>query len=149
MAWFAPPSTAASTVTGRCGAPVAQVAVDPHEHDRLYAATLGQGLWWSSDGGRSFERLTSVENPLVWSVAVSASDRNGGLGTIYAGTQMSALYKSTDGGDSFQELTSIQEIPSKPQWSFPPAPDTHHVHQITLAIDDPGTVIFGVELGGV
>jgi hypothetical protein len=131
------------------GVPVAQVAVDPQEPDRVYAATLGEGLQRSDDGGRTFERVRAIENPLVWSVTVSASDRYGALGTVYAGTQMAALYKSTDGGDSFAELRSVQDIPSKPEWSFPPAPDTHHVHQITLDITDPGIVVFGVELGGV
>jgi photosystem II stability/assembly factor-like uncharacterized protein len=129
--------------------PVGQVAVDPHEPDRVYASTLGEGLLRSDDGGRTFERLGSLENPLVWSVSVSASDRNGGMGAVYAGTQMAALYRSTDGGERFEELRSIQDIPSKPEWSFPPAPDTHHVHQITLDIERPETIVFGVELGGV
>jgi photosystem II stability/assembly factor-like uncharacterized protein len=130
-------------------APVAQIAVDPLAHDRMYAATLGAGLWRSDDAGRTFARLSESPNDLVWSVAVSASDRNDGYGTVYAGTQLSALFRSTDGGATFEELTSVQEIPSLPEWSFPPAPDTHHVHQITLSIDDPDVVVFGVELGGV
>lgn len=131
------------------GAPVAMIAADPNEPDRVYAATLGQGLWRSDDGGRSFDRAGPIDRELVWSVAVSAGERNGDLGTVYAGTQLSALYKSTNGGDTFAELTSVQDIPSRSQWSFPPAPDTHHVHQITLDPSEPGTVVFGVELGGV
>ena len=131
------------------GAPVPMVAVDPNQPQRVYAATLGQGLHRSEDGGRTFERVPNVEHDLVWSVAVSACDLNDGFGTVYAGTQMSALYRSTDGGRTFQELASVQELPSKPTWSFPPAPDTHHVHQITLSSHDPGVVVFGVELGGV
>jgi photosystem II stability/assembly factor-like uncharacterized protein len=131
------------------GAPVAQVAADPLAPERVYAATLGAGLWRSDDGGRSFEQLTGIPNDLVWSVAVSASDRPAGHGAVYAGTQLSALYRSTDGGETFEELESVQEIPSISEWSFPPAPDTHHVHQITLSMEDPGIVVFGVELGGV
>jgi BNR-Asp box repeat len=132
------------------GAPIPQVAVDPGRPECLYAATLGQGLWRSDDRGESFERLPGFEPELAWSVAVSASDRNAdGYGAIYVGTQMSAVYRSDDGGESFAELSSIQDLPSKPQWAFPPAPNTHHVHQITLDIDDPDTIVFGVELGGV
>jgi photosystem II stability/assembly factor-like uncharacterized protein len=131
------------------GCPVPMVAADPNEPDRVYAATLGQGLLRSDDGGRTFERVSSVNSDLVWSVAVSASDRNGTRGTVYAGTQMSALYRSTDGGESFEDLQSVQQLPNKSTWSFPPAPDTHHVHQITLSTDEPGTVVFGIELGGV
>lgn len=132
------------------GAPVPMVVADPNKPERVYATTLGQGLWHSDDSGNSFERVSGFDPELAWSLAVSASDRNAdGYGAIYVGTQMSAVYRSVDGGESFEELTSIQEIPSKPQWAFPPAPNTHHVHQITLDIDDPDTVVFGVELGGV
>jgi hypothetical protein len=132
------------------GPPVQMLAADPNRPERLYAATLGEGLWRSEDAGQSFERLAGLENDLVWSVAVSSCDRDAaGYGAIYAGTQMSALYRSLDGGESFEELTSVQELESKPHWAFPPAPSTHHVHQITLDITDPDTVVFGVELGGV
>src|SRR4029077_11805643 len=51
--------------------------------------------------------------------------------------------------DSGEELPVCQEIRSKPEWGFPPAPDTHHVHQITLDNQDPDVIVFGVELGGV
>ena len=129
--------------------PVQMVALDPLEPDRMYAATLGQGLLRSSDGGRTFSAVEPIGHDLVWSVAVSASDRAGGFGAVYAGTQMTALFKSGDGGRSWEELTSVQEIETKEQWSFPPAPDTHHVHQIALDVEAPGAVVFGIELGGV
>jgi hypothetical protein len=145
-----------ATVNGRAdaswvmrGSPVPMISVDPSNPDRVYAATLGEGLWRSDDGGRSFERLSALDRELVWSVAVSASDVSDGVGAVYAGTQLTALFRSTDGGDTWEELTSVQEIPSLPEWSFPPAPDTHHLHQITLDHQDPDVIVFGVELGGV
>lgn len=131
------------------GPPVPVIAIDPGNPERVYAASLGNGLWVSEDGGATFARTPGLDADLVWSVTVSASDRNGSFGAVYAGTQMSALYRSTDGGRSFEEITSIQEIPSKPNWCFPPAPDTHHLHQIALHPTDPDSIIFGIELGGV
>lgn len=131
------------------GAPVAQVVADPGAPERVYAATLGQGLWRSDDAGQTFAPVDGGPGDLVWSVAVSACDRRGGYGAVYAGTQPSALFRSADGGETFAELRSVQDIPSIPEWSFPPAPDTHHIHQITLSVDDPDVVVFGVELGGV
>jgi BNR/Asp-box repeat len=128
---------------------VAAVVSDPLTPNRVYAATLGKGIWRSLDGGESFSRLSGLKPDLVWSIAVSSVDRPDGVGTIYAGTQMSALYRSTDGGDTWEELHSVQELPSIPEWAFPPAPDTHHVHQITLDNQDPDVIVFGVELGGV
>ena len=115
-----------ATVNGRAeaewvlrGAPVAQVAADPLEPERVYAATLGAGLWRSEDGGRGFEQLAGIPNDLVWSVAVSASDRPGGHGAVYAGTQLSALYRSTDGGETFDELSPSRN-PVDPGVELPP-----------------------------
>lgn len=131
------------------GVPVPMVAADPEVPSRVYAATLGRGLLKSDDGGSTFTRVPTVRHDLVWSVAVSCSDRHGGFGAVYAGTQMSAVYRSVDGGQQFVELDAVQALPSKPSWSFPPIPGTHHVHQIALSHEDPGVVVFGVELGGV
>lgn len=131
------------------GPPVPVIAIDPGNPDRVYAATLGEGLWASEDGGSAFARSPGLDADLVWSVTVSASDRDGSSGAVYAGTQMSALYRSADGGRTFEELTTVQDIPTKSQWSFPPAPDTHHLHQIALHPTDPDSIVFGVELGGV
>jgi BNR/Asp-box repeat len=145
-----------ATVNGRVGADwvlrdaiVAAVVADPLNLDRVYAATLGKGLWRSVDRGESFQRVSSLKPELVWSLAVSSVDSKNGVGAVYAGTQMSALYRSTDGGETWEELSSVQDISSRPEWAFPPAPDTHHVHQITLDNQDPDVVVFGVELGGV
>ena len=131
------------------GPAVPVIAVDPGNPERVYAATLGKGLWASEDGGATFTRCEGLDNSLAWTVTVSAADRSGPFGAVYVGTQLSAIYRSTDGGQTFEELTSVQEIPTKEQWSFPPAPDTHHLHQIALHPTNPDIITFGIELGGV
>lgn len=131
------------------GVLVQTVAVDPNEHDRVYAATLGRGLLRSNDGGVTFERVPSVSHDVVWSVVVSESDRCGNHGAVYVGAELTAVYRSGDGGESFAELPSVQDLPEKPTWSFPPAPHTHHVQELLVSPHDPGIVMFGVELGGV
>ena len=80
---------------------------------------------------------------------ISRSDRSGGVGAVYAGTEPSALYRSEDGGETFEELSSLQDVPSRSEWSFPPAPDTDHVRSIALDQRDPSVVLVGIELGGV
>jgi photosystem II stability/assembly factor-like uncharacterized protein len=131
-------------------APFAQIAVDPNDPSRVYVATLGDGVHRSNDGGKTWSKAPAkgLNHTLCWTAVVSASDVTGGLGALYVGTQQSALYKSIDGGETFEELKSVQELDSS-NWAFPPAPDTHHTHQITLNIEEPGTLVFGVELGGV
>jgi hypothetical protein len=109
-----------------------------------YAATLGHGVMRSDDGGATWTEAGAIDAPLTWVVAVSPAD-----GAVYVGTEPSALFRSEDGGRSFHELPGLQEIPSRADWSFPPAPDTHHVHSIAAAVDDPETLVVGIELGGV
>ena len=132
------------------GAPVQSIAVDPLVPNRVYAATLGEGLWRTDDAGETWERAgKGIASPCTWVVAVSRCDRASDAGAVYVGTELSALYRSTDAGASFEELPALAEHPSRREWSFPPAPDTHHLHSIALDVTDPEIVLCGIELGGV
>jgi hypothetical protein len=111
--------------------------------DTVYVGCRGGGLKRSADGGDSFDDLPLPE-PDVFSVAVSAAD-----GTIYAGTEPSRLFRSDDSGDSWEELRALQEIPSRPDWSYPPRPWTSHVRWIAPSPHDPALVLVGIELGGL
>jgi photosystem II stability/assembly factor-like uncharacterized protein len=111
--------------------------------DAVYVGCRGGGLKRSRDGGESFEDL-SLPEPDVFSVAVSPAD-----GAVYAGTEPSRLFRSRDGGDSWEELVALQEIPSRPNWSFPPRPWTSHVRWIAPSPHDADVVLVGIELGGL
>ena len=111
--------------------------------DTVYVGCRGGGLKRSADGGDSFEDAPFPEKD-VFSVAVSAAD-----GTVYAGTEPSRLFCSHDGGESWEELVALQDIPSRPEWSFPPRPWTSHVRWIAPSPDDPKVVLVGIELGGL
>ena len=127
-------------VTRRSGAQC--LAVDPADGDTLYV-----GL---RDGGAALVgRRPNVGRPPTpvasgLSVAVSAAD-----GTVYAGTEPSALYRSDDGGESWRELEGLLELPSRPNWSFPPRPWTSHVRWIAPSPHDADVVLAGIELGGL
>jgi len=126
------------------------VAVDPHDPQRWYVGTFDDGLLTTSDGGvtwRAPER--GPEEQRVLSVAVSRSHREGGTSVAYAGTEPSNLYRSEDGGRSWQLLPALRDLPSEPNWSFPPRPWTHHVRTIALHPSDPDSLTVGIELGGV
>jgi photosystem II stability/assembly factor-like uncharacterized protein len=84
--------------------------------DTVYVGCRGGGLKRSADCGESFEDLPLPESD-VFSVAVSAAD-----GAVYAGTEPSRLFCSRDGGEGWKELVALQDIPPRPQWSFPPQP---------------------------
>jgi photosystem II stability/assembly factor-like uncharacterized protein len=120
------------------------LAVNSKDPDIVYVGTSDNGLFKSSDGGGSWERLSGVVHPRITSVAVSPID-----GALYAGTEPSSLFVSRDGGESWRELEGLKNLPSAPTWSFPPRPWTSHVRSIALSFEDPDLIVAGIELGGV
>jgi photosystem II stability/assembly factor-like uncharacterized protein len=80
----------------------------------------------------------------VFSLAVSAAG-----GAVYAGTEPSRLFRSDDRGESWSELEALLELPSRPNWSFPPRPWTSHVRWIAPSPHDADLLLVGIELGGL
>jgi photosystem II stability/assembly factor-like uncharacterized protein len=115
------------------------VAVDG---SRVLVGTRGNGVFESADGGSSWARI-ELPAPDVFSVAISAAD-----GAAYAGTEPSRLFVSREEGP-WKELEALQEIPSRPRWSFPPRPWTHHVRWIAPDPKRAERLLVGIELGGV
>ncbi len=119
------------------------LAIDPRHPTTLYAGSHGQGVWKSSDGGRTWVNARLPQSD-VFSLAVSSVD-----GTVYAGCEPSMLFRSRDGGESWQELAALRSIPSAPTWSFPPRPWTSHVRWIAPCPHDAAVLLVGIELGGL
>jgi hypothetical protein len=109
---------------------------------RVLVGTRGNGALLSGDDGESWERIELPE-PDVFAVAISPAD-----GALYAGTEPSRLFVSR-GADGWTELEALQDVPSKPSWSFPPRPWTHHVRCIAPDPHRAERVLVGIELGGV
>lgn len=142
--WHGRPQVVLSGVGAQC------VAVDSLDPARWYVGTFDGGLFTTSDGGASWRTPEhGPEEQRVLSVAVSPVHREGGISVAYAGTEPSNLYRSEDGGRTWQLLPALRELPSEPDWSFPPRPWTHHVRTIALHPTDPESLTVGIELGGV
>lgn len=126
------------------------VAADPLKPEVVYCGTFDRGVWRSVDAGDSWERVGegAVREP-VMAVAVSAVERAGEHGVVYVGTEPSAVYRSEDGGDSWRELGGLRELPSEPEWSFPPRPETDHVRWISPDPNTPGRVFVAIEAGAL
>ena len=132
------------------GLPTYCLAQDPHSPGRMYCGTFGKGLWCSDDSGETWNPVgEGIPYAEVMSVAVSPIERVGKFGVVWAGTEPSALFRSEDGGEKWQELRTLQDIPSKPIWSFPPRPYTHHVRWIEADPVEPGRLFLAIEQGGV
>ena len=92
---------------GRCSTDVSTGRVDCSV---LYAATAGNGVFKSEDGGTSWSRR--VDGLYEWNITVLAMDPKDPM-TLYAGTENSGLFKTTDGGANwFNPSTSAGTIRS-------------------------------------
>lgn len=122
------------------------VAVSPEAPDRVFVGTFEGALLRSTDGGRSFERVgDAIESERVMSVAVSPHDSE----EVWAGTEPSAVYRSRDGGEGWEPVGGLTDLPSEPEWYFPPRPGTHHVRWIEIDPHDPRRIYVGIELGAL
>ncbi len=103
---------------------IPQIAVDPQNPDRLYVAALGhpygandeRGVFRSTDGGRSFERVL-YKGPDIGAADVALDPRNPSVvyaalwearqgpweNAAFAGPG-SGLFKSTDGGTTWSQV---------------------------------------------
>lgn len=80
-------------------------ALDPSDSSRVWAAIGGEGLFLSTDGGRSYARRSREVGPDVVSLAVT------GNGTLLAGdAAREALLASDDGGATW--TTVLAELPT-------------------------------------
>ncbi len=119
------------------------LAVDPADPDTVYAGLRHGGVRRTPDGGRSWVDCRLPEAG-VFSLAVSAVSR-----AVYAGTEPSRLFQSDDDGATWRELEALLELPSRPNWSFPPRPWTSHVRWIAPSPHDADLLLVGIELGGL
>lgn len=67
-------------------------AVDPRDGDTLYAAAAGEGLYRSTDNGRTFSVVSREVGPNVFGLAVTPTGR------ILAADPRIGVYASEDGG---------------------------------------------------
>jgi hypothetical protein len=126
------------------------LAADPHQPQRIYCGTFDAGLWRSDNAGVTWQPTPgTLPHTAVTAVAVSRLEQGGDADVLWAGTESSALFRSEDGGRTWQEKPSLQTLPSKPTWSFPPRPWTHHVRWIEPDATAADRLFVGIELGGV
>jgi photosystem II stability/assembly factor-like uncharacterized protein len=79
---------------------VSRFAIDPNDDSHVYAATIGEGVYTSRDGCKSWAQVdVSNGNRFVNSVATDSRDSN----LVYAGTD-SGAYISTDGGTTWGQV---------------------------------------------
>jgi len=108
----------------RDGQQISQMAVDPHNPDRLFVAVAGapygpnpeRGIFRTTDGGKTFEKvLFKNENIGAAGVAIDPSDTNVVYATLWEAREGpwengawngngGGIFKSTDGGSNWTQL---------------------------------------------
>ncbi len=83
---------------------VLALAADPAQPSTVYAATYGNGLYRSSDGGASWAPLGAEIHSMYFG---SLAFPQGASPPLYAGTLGAGLFSSTDGGSSWARGTGM------------------------------------------
>ncbi|MDA4128398.1 MAG: hypothetical protein OK422_02915 [Thaumarchaeota archaeon] len=85
------------------------------EDDRIYAATLTEGVFVSKDLGKTWKSVSRGLNVRkTWTVAVDPKDPN----VLYAGTHYGHLFRSTDAGEEWEEVTGLHTAPKRSEWGI-------------------------------
>lgn len=114
------------------------LTVHPREPRTVFAGA-DDGVYKSTDGGMSFERLDSPMNALhVWKIAFDPTDPN----IVFAGTRPAALFRSVDGGYHWQQC-KVDMAEDCPNVRIP------RVTALTVDPADHRVVWAGVEVDGV
>ena len=132
------------------GLPASCLAADPQRPDVSFCGTFGRGLWRSGDAGATWTRVGEGEVLAgVTALAVSQASGGQGHGRLFLGTEPTEVYASDDWGRSWSRSPDLDALPSRPTWSFPPRPYTHHARWIEPDAAAPGRVFLCVAAGGV
>ena len=114
------------------------------ESGALVAGTHGLGVARSDNGGMTWRLANAgLSHFDVW---VVKAERLGGRERLFAGTLPAHLFASEDGAASWRELAALREVPSAPQWSFPPPPHQGHVLDIGVLQE---SLYVGIEVGAL
>jgi photosystem II stability/assembly factor-like uncharacterized protein len=120
------------------------LAADELVEGRAWCGTHREGVFRSDDGGRSW-RPIGLAGRLIMAVAASPAEQD----VVWAGTEPSEVWRSGDAGSSWEQTSSLETLPSSPEWSFPPRPDTHHVRWIACHPLEPGRLWVAIEAGAL
>ena len=123
------------------------LAIDPAVPTRIYCTTYNRGLWRSEDRGETWYPAGTPQSyygpPTNGAIGTDATTfvsvdptPTNGRHSVWVGTELSRLYRSDDYGQTFELVTNFDQLKSRPGWSFPPRPHTHHVQWIAHGTDN-------------
>jgi photosystem II stability/assembly factor-like uncharacterized protein len=120
------------------------LTADPIVRGRAWCGTRQAGVFRSDDGGAAWRSVGLVGRSIT-SVAASLVEPN----LVWAGTEPSEVWRSADAGTTWERTSRLETLPSSPEWSFPPRPETHHVRWIACHPLDPQRLWVAIEAGAL
>ena len=114
------------------------VNIHPTNPNVVFAGTA-DGVYRSTDRGKSFQRTNFPGTKQIWSFLVDANDRN----LVYAGGSPISMYRSEDCGETWRELPN----PGMPDRAVMPFPC--RVMRMAQQPDKPATIFAALEVNGV
>jgi len=131
--------------TGLKGWAVTDVATAPD--GRAFAATRGDGVWVTEDGGGKWLRPNRGKRGpgKVQSITVDPHNPD----RLYAGGEPLALWTSEDAGETWREVESLWDVPSVPSIEYPVYAVEPHVRDIVVDPKDPRTIYAALQVGSM
>jgi hypothetical protein len=114
------------------------------EKGRAWCGTQRGGAYRSDDGGSSW-RSVGLEGRRIMSITASPARPD----LVWVGTEPSEVWRSANGGETWEQTSALETLPSSPEWSFPPKPDTHHVRWIACHPRDADRLWVAIEAGAL
>jgi photosystem II stability/assembly factor-like uncharacterized protein len=116
------------------------LSVDPEDPARIYAGSEHSGLFYTTDGGRSWLRSNpNVPKLMLFSVLALP-------GSVMAGTIPAAVYKKN--GGAWQELEGVRLASGGA--TFPPSPELQsRTRYLAAEPQNPARLYAGIEVGGL
>ncbi len=114
------------------------------ESGTMLAATHGVGVARSTDDGETWQwSNTGLVQYDLWA---ARSGRVHGREVALVGSMPAALMLSEDDGLTWCDLPGLRDVPSFPQWFFPPPPRLGHIKEIAFFAD---RIYVGIEVGAL
>ena len=124
---------------------VNEIAIQPDNPQRVYAATRGDGVLRSEDGGETWSKPNrgKAGPGKVKCVTIDPHDYN----TIYAGGEPIAVWVSHDRGESWKSMDGILDVEGIGGIDYPVPAVEPHVRDIVVDADDRDTMYATLQVG--
>lgn len=114
----------------------------------ILAGSYGNGLFRSTDGGKSWQPITDREGMSAPAARTIGPDPlNHGM--IICGTEPGRIFRSSDDGKSWRELDGILAVPGYQEWYLPYSPRAGAVRNVYAPPGSQGQLFASVEVGGL